>query len=201
MTTIPRIDLDALRSAIQAEYAEVATHPDHGFHFHTGRRLAELLEYPRQFIDSIPGEAVESFAGVGNPFALGPLAPGERVLDAGSGAGFDSLIAATLVGPAGSVVGVDMTPSMLTKGRRAAAAGGFTNVEFREGYLEALPVADESIDVVISNGVINLVLNKQQVYRELFRAMKPGGRLQIADILVQQAVPAGAKADIALWTG
>lgn len=199
MPTLPRIDVEQLRTAIRDEYAEVATHPDKGFHFHTGRRLAALLGYPAELIDPIPVEAVESFAGVGNPFVLGPLLPGESVLDAGSGAGLDSLIAARMVGAAGSVVGVDMTPSMLERARRAAR--GSTNVEFREGYLESLPVADESIDVVISNGVTNLVLNKPRVYRELYRVLKPGGRIQLADIVVQKEVPAAAKEDIGLWTG
>jgi SAM-dependent methyltransferase len=198
-----QLDLDtvALREAIQAEYAEVAEHPDKGFHFHTGRPLARLLRYEDAWLAGIPEASIASFAGTGNPFGVGALRPGERVVDVGCGAGIDSLIAATMVGPQGRVLGVDMTPAMLAKARRAAAAGGFANVEFREGYGEALPVPDGWADVVISNGVLNLMPDKAAALAEMARVLAPGGRLQLGDILVQKAVPEGAKRDIDLWTG
>jgi arsenite methyltransferase len=197
----PAVDLDALREAIQAEYAVVAEEPEHGFHFHTGRPLAHLVGYDEAWLDGIPEATVASFAGTGNPFSLGILSPGERVVDVGCGGGIDSLIAARMVGPTGSVLGVDMTPAMLEKARSSAAASGVAHVEFRQGFGEALPVEDGWADVVISNGVLNLMPDKNDALLEMARALKPGGRLQIADILVQKPVPQGAKEDIALWTG
>src|SRR6266545_6124123 len=197
----PDLDLHELRQAIQAEYAEVAQHPTKGFHFHTGRPLARLLGYDDAWLEGIPEGAIESFAGTGNPFSLGLLRPGERVVDVGSGAGIDSLIAARMVGPAGQVIGVDMTPQMLAKARQNAVAAGLTNVEFREGYGEMLPVSDAWADVVTSNGVLNLFPDKLGGLREWARVLKPGGRLQIGDILVQKAVPESAKRKIDLWTG
>ena len=198
-----QLDLDtaALREAIQAEYAEVAEHPDKGFHFHTGRSLARLLRYEDAWLAGIPETSIASFAGTGNPFGVGALRPGERVVDVGCGAGIDSLIAARMVGPQGRVIGVDMTPAMLAKARRAAAEGRFASVEFREGYGEALPVPDGWADVVISNGVLNLMPDKAAALREMARVLQPDGRLQLGDILVQKAVPEGAKRDIDLWTG
>ncbi len=195
------VDLTELRQAIQAEYAEVALHPSRGFHFHTGRPLARMLGYADAWLEGIPEGAIESFAGTGNPFSLGLLRPGERVVDVGSGAGIDSLIAARMVGPAGQVIGVDMTPQMLAKARQNAVAAGLTNVEFREGYGEMLPVSDAWADVVTSNGVLNLFPDKLGGLREWARVLKPGGRLQIGDILVQKAVPESAKRKIDLWTG
>ena len=195
------LDTDLLRSAIQEEYAEVASCPLKGFHFHTGRFLAARLGYPTERVDPLPDPVVESFAGVGNPFAWGEPAPGETVLDLGSGAGFDALQAAAMVGPAGRVIGVDMTAAMVDKARRNAALLGLDNAEFREGYLEALPVADAGVDLVISNGVVNLCPDKAAVLAEAYRVLKPGGRMQISDIVVSRAVPEDAKADIALWTG
>jgi len=203
-TTVPPpidVDRDQLRTAIQTEYAEVALQPTKGFHFHTGRPLARLLGYAEAWLIGIPKGAIESFAGTGNPFSLGTLRPGERVVDVGAGAGIDSLIAATMVGPTGQVVGVDMTPEMLGKARRNAVAAGLSNVEFREGYGEALPVPDGWADVVISNGVLNLMPDKSAGLQEIARVLKPGGRLQIGDILVQKAVPESAKRKIDLWTG
>jgi len=194
-------DVDTLRSAIQAEYAEVAADPGKGFHFHTGRRLAGILEYPDEWLEAIPEASVESFAGTGNPFSLGPLRPGDRVVDVGCGAGIDSLIAAGMVGPEGRVIGVDMTPGMLEKARRAAEEAGLDNVEFREAYAEELPVPDGWADVVISNGVLNLMPDKPAVLGDMFCVLKPGGHLQVGDILVQKAVPEGAKRKIDLWTG
>jgi arsenite methyltransferase len=197
----PAVDLDVLRQAIQDEYAVVAQEPEHGFHFFVGRPLARLLGYDDAWLDGVPEATIASFAGTGNPFSLGALAPGERVVDVGSGGGIDSLIAARMVGPSGRVIGVDMTPAMLDKARSSAVAAGMTNVEFREGFGESLPVEDGWADVVISNGVLNLMPDKDAALREMARVLKPGGRLQIGDILVQKPVPQSAKEDIALWTG
>lgn len=198
---LKELDLARLRQAIQAEYTAVATHPQKGFHFHTGRTLLGLLAYRAEWLEGIPESALESFAGTGNPFSLAVLQPGERVVDVGCGAGIDSLIAARMVGPGGQVIGIDMTPAMITKARTSAAAAGLTNVAFREGYGEALPIADGWADVVISNGVLNLMPDKLAGLREMARVLKPGGRLQIGDILVQQSVPESAKRKIDLWTG
>jgi SAM-dependent methyltransferase len=197
----PMLDLESLRFAIQKEYELVACEPARGFHFHTGRPLARRLGYSEDWLDGIPEASIESFAGTGNPFSLGALQPGERVVDVGSGAGIDSLIAARRVAPGGRVVGVDMTPSMLDKARRAAEQARFGNVEFRQGYAEALPVEDGWADIVISNGVLNLVPEKLTALQEMRRVLKPGGRLQIGDILVQKAVSESAKSRIDLWTG
>jgi SAM-dependent methyltransferase len=195
------LDVAVLRRAVQEEYAEVAANPAKGFHFHTGRPLAAMLGYDPADVDALPGEAVESFAGVGNPWIWGRLQPDEVVIEVGSGAGLDAIIAARQVGPTGRVIGVDMTPAMLEKARANAHLVGVRNVEFREGLAEALPVPDACADVITSNGVINLCPDKDAVFRELFRVLKPGGRLQLADIVVTRAVPPGAKEDIELWTG
>jgi SAM-dependent methyltransferase len=195
------VDRETLRSEIQAEYEVVASSPGKGFHFHTGRALVAKVGYDESLMSGIPELSIESFAGTGNPFSLGPIAAGEHVVDVGSGAGIDSLIAALKVGPDGAVIGVDMTPAMVDKARRSAEGAGITNVEFRQGYAESLPVSDGWADVVISNGALNLVPDKVAVLRELNRALKPGARLQIADIVVHRAVPDEAKTDIDLWTG
>lgn len=200
-TATLQLDADALRASIREEYAAVAGDPERGFHFHTGPRLAELLGYTDELLDGIPEEAIASMAGTGNPFMLGPLAEGERIVDCGSGSGVDSLVAARLVGPSGSVIGIDMTPAMLDKARAAAAAARIANVEFREGYLEALPVDDGWADVVISNGVLNLVPDKATALGEMYRVLRPGGRLQLADIVLGRPVPDQSKQDISLWTG
>jgi arsenite methyltransferase len=197
----PELDVNTLRRAIQEEYAEVAANPEKGFHFHTGRPLARMLEYADEWLEGLPESSIESFAGTGNPFSLGELRPGERVVDVGCGAGIDSLIAAKKVASEGRVIGVDMTPSMLEKARQAAEEAELTNVEFREGYAEALPVEDGWADVVISNGVLNLMPDKAAALEEMSRVLKPNGRLQIGDILVQKAVPESAKRKIDLWTG
>jgi arsenite methyltransferase len=194
-------DIDSLRSAIQEEYGEVAACPLKGFHFHTGRLLASRLGYPAERVDALPDTVVESFAGVGNPFSWGALQPGETVVDLGAGAGFDACLAAAMVGPQGRVIGVDMTPAMVAKARGNATLLGLGNVDVREGFLESLPLADATADVVISNGVINLCPDKVTVLGEAFRVLKPGGRVQIADIVVTKAIPDSAKEDIALWTG
>src|SRR5262249_26963568 len=154
------LPIEELRQAIREEYAAVASHPDHGFHFHTGRPLARLLDYDETWLDGIPEDTVASFAGTGNPFRLGALLPGERVVDVGSGAGLDSMIAAHMVGSEGTVVGVDMTPAMLTKAQTSAAGASYAHLTFSEGYAEHLPVPDGWADVVISNGVLNLILDK-----------------------------------------
>ncbi|HEY0069930.1 MAG TPA: methyltransferase domain-containing protein [Chloroflexia bacterium] len=195
------LDLDELREAIQEEYSEVALHPEIGFHFHTGRPLAHMLGYADDWLEGISQASIESFAGTGNPFSLGRLQPGENVVDVGSGAGMDSLIAAHMVAPGGSVVGIDMTPAMLEKARRAATEAGITNVQFRRGYAEELPVPDGWADVVVSNGVLNLMPDKPSALKEMARVLKPGGRLQIGDILVSKPVPTSAKRKIDLWTG
>jgi SAM-dependent methyltransferase len=199
----PAIDVDTavLRKAIQEEYREVAEHPDKGFHFHTGRRLTQIVGYSDDWLTGVSERAIESFAGTGNPFSMGELREGERVVDVGSGGGIDSLVAARMVGPTGKVVGVDMTPAMLERARAAATESGLENAEFREAYMEELPVPDGWADVVISNGVLNLTPDKQKTLGEMFRVLRPGGRLQIADILVSRAVPEGAKKKIDLWTG
>jgi arsenite methyltransferase len=197
----PALDVESLREAIREEYAEVASDPEKGFHFHTGRPLARMLEYADEWLKDIPESSIEAFAGTGNPFSLGELRPGERVVDLGSGAGIDSLIAAKKVGPEGRVIGVDMTPAMLEKARQAAEEAGLSNLEFREGYAEELPVADGWADAVISNGVLNLVPDKAAALQEMARVLGPDGRLQIGDILVQKAVPESAKRKIDLWTG
>lgn len=195
------LDVEGLRRAIREEYETVAAEPERGFHFHTGRPLARILGYDDAWLDPIPEPTIASFAGTGNPFGGGALAPGERVVDVGCGAGIDSLIASRMVGAEGRVVGVDMTPAMLAKARASAARMGAANVEFREGLAEALPVTDAWADVVISNGVLNLFPDKLAGLLEMARVLRPGGRLQIGDILVQKALSEGAKRDIDLWKG
>jgi SAM-dependent methyltransferase len=195
------VDPDALREQVRGKYRDVAHDPGASFHFHTGRALASRLGYETSEVDALPDQAVESFAGVANPFSLRQLSPGEKVVDVGSGGGFDSFVAAAQVGPAGQVVGVDMTAEMLAKSRQTAEALGLAHVQFREGLAEALPVEDAWADVVISNGVINLCADKQAVFAEIFRVLRPGGRLQFADIANGRPVPAEAMRDIDLWTG
>ena len=195
------VDPDALREQVKDKYREVAVDPHRTFHFHTGRVNAARLGYESDVVDALPDRAVESFAGVGNPFALRRLQPGEQVVDVGSGAGFDSFVAADQVGDTGRVVGVDMTEEMLIKSRETADALGFAHVEFREGLAESLPVEDGWADAVISNGVINLCADKRAVFDEIRRVLKPGGWLQYADIANGRPVPPEALRDIDLWTG
>jgi arsenite methyltransferase len=194
------VDPNALRAEIRVKYAEVAINPDGAFHFHTGRSLATRLGYPTSIVASLPDSAIASFAGVDNPFKAGHIPVGARVLDLGSGGGFDCFVAAELAGPTGQVVGVDMTPEMLDRSQREASRLGLSNVEFRAGTLEQLPVDDDWADVVISNGVLNLVADKVLVLREAFRALRPGGVIQFADIAVGKSVSAAARCDIELWT-
>jgi len=193
------VDAEELRCQISEKYEQVALNPEGGFHFHTGRPLAVMLRYAQELLDWLPEPAIESFAGTGNPFSMGDLLPGEKVVDVGCGAGTDSLIAARQVGPTGRVVAVDMTPAMLEKARAGASMAGLANIEFREGLAEVLPVEDGWADVVISNGVINLCPDKVAVMAELHRVLRPGGRIQIGDIVVHKEVPEDAKANIDLW--
>ncbi|HWH06587.1 MAG TPA: methyltransferase domain-containing protein [Gaiellaceae bacterium] len=201
MTQELGVDVALLRREIKRTYARVSQEPQSAFVFPTGRAWAEDLDYPRELLDRVPEAAAESFAGVANPFSLGALAAGERVLDLGSGSGTDSLVAAQMVGAGGRVTGVDMTPEMLTKARSAAAELGASNVEFVEGEIEALPFEDASFDVAISNGVVDLVPDKDAVFAELHRVLRPGGRIQIADVTIQRPVSEEGKRDIDLWTG
>jgi len=198
-TDLP-VDADQLRQEVSKKYRAVAIAPHAEYHFHTGRRLAARLGYDSMVVDFLPDTAVESFAGVANPFALRRLSAGERVVDAGSGAGFDCFIAADQVGPTGQVVGIDMTAEMLEKSRTTARKLGRDNVEFRDGLLEDMPVENGWADVVISNGVFNLCADKRQVFSEVKRVLRPGGHLQFADIANGKQVPEAAIRDIDLWT-
>lgn len=200
MSTMLPVDPAVLRDEVKSKYREVALNPGGEFHFHTGRVLARQLGYDPAVVDAMPDEAVESFAGVANPFALQRLAPGERVVDAGAGAGFDCFVAAGQVAPQGRVVGIDMLDTMLEKSRASARRMGLGNVEFREGLIEAMPVESGWADVVISNGVINLCPDKRQAFREIWRVLRPGGRLQFADIANGNPVPESALANVDLWT-
>lgn len=195
------LDIAGLREAIRAEYAAVALRPEQGFHFHTGRPLARLLGYQDDWLAGIPEPTIASLAGTGNPFSLGALAEGEHVVDVGCGAGVDTLIASKMIGVAGRAIGVDMTPDMLERARASAAEMAVTNVEFREGLAEALPIEDGWADVVISNGVMNLFPDKVAGLREMGRVLGKGGRLQIGDILVSKPVSEGTKRNIDLWKG
>lgn len=195
------LELGELRQAISEEYEAVANKPDQGFHFHTGRRLTHILGYKDEWLEGIPESSIESFAGTGNPFNIGEINSGEIVVDIGCGAGIDSLVAAKKVGSNGKVIGVDMTDAMLNKAHKAGEEAGFRQVEFRKGHAESLPIESGWADVVISNGVINLTPDKKATFREIARILKPNGRLQIADIIVQKKVPDSAKRKIDLWTG
>jgi arsenite methyltransferase len=194
------IDVDLLKSEIKKTYSSVSDEPGRDFIFPTGRAWAEDLGYPAE-LANVPDSAVESFAGVANPWTMGRLSAGERILDLGSGAGTDSLVAAQMVGADGRVTGIDMTAPMLAKARAAAAEMGVANVEFVEGEAERLPFSDASFDVVISNGVIDLVPDKDAVFAELYRVLVPGGRMQIADVTIQNPVSEEGRRKIDLWTG
>jgi arsenite methyltransferase len=195
------IDVEVLKCEIKKTYTRVSEEPDQEFIFPTGRAWALDLGYPPDLLGRIPDGAAQSFAGVANPFALGSLSPGERVLDIGSGAGTDSLVAAQMVTPGGEVTGIDMTPQMLAKAKAAAAEMRAENVRFVEGEAESLPVEDESFDVVISNGVIDLIPDKDAVFSEIHRVLVPGGRIQIADVTIQNPVSEEGRRNIDLWTG
>ena len=195
------VDAGVLRDEVRKKYRDVAVEPEGNYHFHTGRPLATRLGYDQAIVDALPDRAVESFAGVGNPFSLRTIEAGERVVDVGSGAGFDSFVAASLVGPEGRVIGVDMTAEMLAKATATAELLRVGQVEFRSGYAEALPVEDGWADVVISNGVINLCADKRAVFEEIHRVLRPGGVLQFADIANGRPVPIEVMRDVDLWTG
>ncbi len=195
------IDVGVLKHEIRKTYASVSQEPEKDFIFPTGRAWAEDLGYPVEELARVPEAAVESFAGVANPFSLGVLSPGEHVLDLGSGAGTDSLVAAQMVGTEGRVVGIDMTPEMLAKARAAAAEVGIAHVEFVQGEVEELPFDDETFDVVISNGVIDLIPDKDAVFSGIFRVLRPGGRIQLADVTIQTPVSEEGRRNIDLWTG
>jgi arsenite methyltransferase len=194
------LDVQLLKTEIRRTYASVSESPETEFIFPTGRAWAEDLGYPPE-LANVPDSAVESFAGVANPFSLGRLEPGEQVLDLGSGAGTDSLVAAQMVGADGAVTGIDMTPEMVAKARASADRMGLENVSFTEAEAERLPFASESFDVVISNGVIDLIPDKDLVFAELYRVLVPGGRIQIADVTIQRPVSDEGKRNIDLWTG
>ncbi len=195
------VDVDVLREEIQKTYTEVSTDPGSDFIFPTGRAWAQELEYPEEELARVPNETADSFAGVANPWVLGRIEPGATVLDLGCGAGTDLLIAAQMVGRDGKVIGVDMTPTMLERARQSAERMGLANVEVHEGLIESLPVADASVDVVTSNGVIDLVPDKDAVFDEIDRVLRPGGRLQIADVVIHEEVSEDARKRIDLWTG
>jgi len=200
MTESTKVDTAELREDVRRKYREVALNPDGSFHFHTGRPLASRLGYDQEIVDKLPDIAVESFAGVANPFSMAELVKDERVVDAGSGAGFDSFVAASKVGTDGLVIGIDMTDEMLAKSRATNEQLSHANVEFRKGLLEDMPITDGWADVVISNGVINLCTDKPAVFKEIHRVLKPGGRLQFADIANGAPVPESAVHNIELWT-
>ena len=195
------VEVDALREEVRKKYREVADSPTAKFHFHTGRAHALRMGYPASPLGQLPEEATEAFAGVANPFYWDLPREGENVVDLGSGAGMDSFIAALSVGSRGHAIGVDMTTEMVDRATRLARELNLANVEFREGFIEKLPIEDGWADVVISNGVINLCPDKLGVYKGIYRVLKPGGRMTIADICVEKPVPEGALKDIDLWTG
>ena len=198
-TAARQLDTGELEARVKRMYRDVAEQPHQEFHFETGRPLAERLGYPAADLDRIPARAIESFAGVGYYFDLAALTSGERVLDLGSGSGTDSFVAALHVGGAGQVVGLDMTPAQLETARRLGREAGLDQVDFREGYIERPPVEDGSVDVVISNGVINLSPDKGAVFASAARALRPGGRLALADIVTEHPLPEGITCDAALW--
>ena len=193
------VDTQELEAKVKAMYRDVAERPGGDYHFELGRGLAEHLGYAADRLDRIPAEAVESFAGVGHFFDLAGLDTGESVIDLGSGAGMDVFYAATLVGPAGSVVGVDFTAEQLAKARELAARDGFEQVDLREGRIESLPADDASFDCVISNGVVNLAPDKDAVFAEVVRVLRPGGRLALADIVSEQQLKESIVCDADLW--
>jgi arsenite methyltransferase len=200
-TTELPVDVDVLREEIQKTYTEVSTEPDRDFIFPTGRAWAQELDYPEEELARVPDETADSFAGVANPWVLGRIEPGATVVDLGCGAGTDLLIAAQMVGSTGKAIGVDMTPAMLELARQSAEGMGLGNVEVHEALIESLPVPDASVDVVTSNGVIDLIPDKDAVFAEIDRVLRPGGRLQIADVVIHKEVSEDARKRIDLWTG
>ena len=201
MTTQAPVDVEVLREEIRKTYTEVSTEHEQEFIFPTGRTWATQLGYPEPELSRVPEDSVASFAGVANHWTLGRVEPGETVLDLGCGAGTDLLIAVQMTGPAGRVIGVDMTSAMLRRARDSAGAMGLENVELHEALIESVPIEDASVDMVISNGVIDLVPDKDAVLDEIDRVLRPGGRLQIADVVIHTEVSEDARARIDLWTG
>jgi SAM-dependent methyltransferase len=201
MKTQSPVDVDVLRDAIRRTYTEVSTDQEQEFIFPTGRSWAQELGYPEPELSRVPDASVDSFAGVANHWELGKIEPGAVVLDLGCGAGTDLLIAAQMAGPTGRAIGVDMTPAMLDRARASARAMGLDNVELHECLIEALPLEDASVDVVISNGVIDLVPDKDAVFDEIDRVLRPGGRVQFADVIIHNEVSEDARKRIDLWTG
>ena len=195
------VDVDVLREEIRKTYTDVSTDQDQAFIFPTGRAWARDLGYPEPELARVPDATVESFAGVANHWLLGRAEPGSVVLDLGCGAGTDLLIAAQMAGRGGHVIGVDMTPAMLDRARESAAAMGISNVELHQSLIESLPLEDASVDMVISNGVIDLVPDKDAVFDEIDRVLRPGGRLQVADVVIHHEVSEDARKRIDLWTG
>jgi arsenite methyltransferase len=195
------VDVDVLRDEIRKTYTDVSTAPEQEFIFPTGRSWAQELGYPEPELARIPEATVESFAGVANHWTLGGIEPGSVVVDLGCGAGTDLFIAAQMTGPTGRVIGVDMTVTMLERARQSAIEMGLRNVELHESLIEALPLDDASVDVVISNGVIDLVPDKDAVFDEIDRVLRPGGRLQLADVIIHHEVSEDARSRIDLWTG
>jgi arsenite methyltransferase len=198
-TTTKQLDTGELEERVKRMYEEVALEPERDFHFETGRPLAERLGYPAADLDRIPAGAIESFAGVGYFLDLAAIEPGDTVLDLGSGSGMDSFLAALATGPSGRVIGVDMTDKQLAKAERLAREAGFANAEFRHAYIERPPVDDATVDCVISNGVINLSPDKPAVFAAAARALRPGGRLALADIVSAKQLPEGVTCDASLW--